>query len=121
MYGAFIHRVRASRGLSQNQVADIAGLSQPSLSAYEHDRRVPTADTLNRILVACGYQLTATAGSTTIACPLPRVGWFPDEDVPGPLPGDPGDERPTVDSSTPLDERVEIITAVLEQASATSR
>jgi len=80
MYGSFLQRVRRSAGISQEQLAELVGTSQPTLSAYEHDHKVPSADTLNRILVACGYLLTAAAGSRTISCPLPAGGWFDDED-----------------------------------------
>ena len=55
----------------------------------------------------------ARAGDAQVACPLPRAGWFPDDDDPPPLPDDPADEAPTVDSRTPLDERVTVINAVL--------
>jgi len=118
MYGSFLREVRRSRGLSQSQLAEIVGITQPNLSAYEQDRRIPGSDTLNRLLVACGYQLVARAGRAQVACPLPRAGWFPDDDDPPPLPDDPADEAPTVDSRTPLDERVTVINAVLELASA---
>ncbi|MHB8467125.1 MAG: helix-turn-helix domain-containing protein [Acidimicrobiales bacterium] len=121
MYGGFIRAIRASRSLTQQDLAGIAGLSQPNLSAYERDRRVPTADTLNKIVVACGYELAATDGERTIFCPLPIAGWFPDEDLPDRLPDDPGDELRTVTRETPMDERVAAITAVLELADATRR
>ena len=116
MYGASLRDVRRSRQLSQDELAIIVGISQPNLSAYERDRRVPSADTLNRLLVACGYQLVARAGSACIPCPLPRVGWFPDDEDPPGLPDDPADEPPTVDVSTPLAERAAVLTAVLELA-----
>jgi transcriptional regulator with XRE-family HTH domain len=119
MYGSFIREIRESRGLSQGELADVVGISQPNLSAYERDRRVPTADTLNRLVVACGYQLVARAGASSVACPLPRVGWFPDEGDPPRLAGDPADEVPTVDVNTPREERAAVITAVLELAAAT--
>jgi transcriptional regulator with XRE-family HTH domain len=79
MYGAFLRRVRESRQLSQSELAAITGIPQPSLSAYENDRRAPTIDTLNRIVVGCGYVVEAVAGRERIACPLPRAGWFPDD------------------------------------------
>lgn len=94
-------------------------ISQPNLSAYEHDRRSPTADTLNRIVVACGYELAAVAGARSIFAPLPRAGWFPDEDVPPPDPGDPPDERPTVTPTTPMARRLRVIAEVLALAEAT--
>ena len=120
MYGAFIREIRESRALSQRELAEVVGISQPNLSAYERDRRVPTADTLNRLAVACGYQLVARAGARSVACPLPRAGWFPDDDDPPPLPDDPAEEAPTVDVNTPIDVRAAVITAVLELASTSA-
>jgi transcriptional regulator with XRE-family HTH domain len=114
MFGAFIRSVRESRGLSQLQLAEISGVDQPNISAIERDRRVPSAETLNRILVACGYELGAVTRGRTIFAPLPQVGWFPDEDLPPRLPDDPIDEEPTVTPATPIADRVRVITAVLE-------
>jgi transcriptional regulator with XRE-family HTH domain len=108
-----------SRRMSQAQLAEATGIDQPNLSAYERGRRHPTADTLNRILVACGYELAATDGTRQIFCPLPVAGWYPDEDLPPPDPGDPGDESPILSPGTPLSERVRTIVAVLELADAT--
>jgi len=81
-FGEFIRQVRRSRGLSQHELAVLVGTSQPTLSAYEHDRKVPSADTLNRIVVACGYLLTASAGPAEVVCGLPRAGWLPQDDWP---------------------------------------
>lgn len=119
MYGAFLRELRESRQLSQRELAEIVGISQPNLSAYERGRTVPTADTMNRLVVSCGYQLVARAGARVVACPLPRAGWFPDEDDPPRLPDDPDDETPTVNSNTPIDDRVALISAVLELGGAT--
>jgi transcriptional regulator with XRE-family HTH domain len=119
VYGAFIRQVRESRAISQETLAEVVGISQPNLSAYERDRRTPTADTLNRILVACGYELAATDGQHVIFCPLPAAGWFPDEDLPPPDPGDPHDEQPIVTADTSMPDRVRAILAVLELAEAT--
>lgn len=117
MYGAFIRQVRESRGLSQKQVAESAGLTQSNLSAIENDRRVPTIDTVNRVLVACGYELTAVGGSVSISAPLPVGRWFPDDDLPPRLPDDPPDEEPVVNAATPPDERVRVMNAVLDMVS----
>lgn len=78
MYGTFIRQVRQSRGLSQQALADVVGIDQPNLSAYENDRQLPSSDMLNKILVGCGYLLTAVAGDEHIVCDLPRAGWFDD-------------------------------------------
>lgn len=116
MYGRFIREVRESRRLSQREVAEVSGITQSNISAFENDRRVPSADTLNRLLVACGYELAAVAGEQIVFCNLPRIGWFPDEDLPPRLPDDPPDEEPSVDADTPMETRVQVITAVLEAA-----
>ena len=100
--------------MSQAELARISGVSQPNISAIEHNRRLPSADTLNRLVVSCGYELAAVAGDRVIYAPLPTVGWFPDEDLPPVLPDDPIDEPPTVGPDTPLADRVRIVTAVLE-------
>ncbi len=115
MIGDFLRQVRLSRGLTQVELAETAGISQPNLSAYENGHRVPTADTLNRLVVACGYELTAAAGAKTIACALPKVGWFPDEENPARLPDDPPDEPPIVTRETPLRERLAVINAVFDR------
>ncbi|GAC1598323.1 MAG: hypothetical protein NVS3B21_23730 [Acidimicrobiales bacterium] len=109
--------LRVSRHLSQSDLAATLGISQQSLSAYERGHRVPTADTLNKIVVACGYQLAAIAGEQVVFCPLPRSGWYPDEDVPEP--GDPPDERPVPGPGTSVEEHATGLLAVLELAGAT--
>lgn len=110
MYGAYLRQIRTSRGMSQRTLAEIAGISQPNLSAYENDRRTPTLDVFNRILVACGYLLVADAGpDRRITFPLPKAGWFPDEDLPPRLPDDPPDEPLTITWAAPWPERRRII------------
>jgi len=109
MYGSFLRQVRTSRGLTQGQLAEIVGISQPNLSAYENDRRLPSLDAANRILVACGYQLVADGGATTVRAPLPKVGWFPLEDLPPRLPDDPPDEESTVPWGTLHADRLQVI------------
>lgn len=121
MYGSFLRDVRESRDLSQKDLAEISGISQPNISAIENGRRSPSADTLNRLLVACGYELAAVAGERVIHCPLPRSVWFPDDDLPPRLPDDPPDEEPSVTPNTPMAERVRVITAVLEAATMSPR
>ncbi len=118
MYGDFIRRVRHSRGISQAQLARIIGTSQPTLSDYERDRKLPSADTLNRIVVGCGYLLTAVAGSRHIGCPLPRAGWFAGEDLPPRLPGDPPDEPPLLSADSPENDRLRDIEAIIHAGAA---
>lgn len=114
MYGAFIRQVRQSRGLSQRELAEVSGISQPNISAMENDHRLPSVDTLSRLLVACGYELAAVAAGQVIYGPFPRGGWFPDEDLPAALADDPPDEDSTVGPATSAADRARILTAVLE-------
>ena len=99
--------------MTQAQLCEITGISQPNLSAYENDRRQPTLDVLNRVMVACGYQLVADGGSKQVRAPLPKAGWFPDEDLPPRLPDDPPDEPSTIAWDATPDERVRAMSAVL--------
>ncbi len=98
-YGVFIKAVRRSAGLSQIQLAEIIGVDQPNMSAYENDRQLPSVDMLNRIVVGCGYLLEAVAGERRFACPLPDFvygGDQPWEFEPGPATG----AAPASDDST---------------------
>ena len=52
-----IRRARAEAGLSQSEVAQRCGTSQPALARYEGGLALPTISTLERLLSACGQQL----------------------------------------------------------------
>jgi transcriptional regulator with XRE-family HTH domain len=54
---ALLRSVRRRHGLTQAQLAERAGTSQPVISAYEHGRRDPTYATLRRLVAASGEQL----------------------------------------------------------------
>lgn len=82
MYGRFIKQCRTSRGITQAELAGMIGTSQANVSAFEHDRRIPTTDTLNKIVVACGFVLVAEGPGAKVVCGLPHAGWFDDEDIP---------------------------------------
>jgi transcriptional regulator with XRE-family HTH domain len=116
MYGRFLREVRQSRELTQLQLSEIVGISQSNISAYESDRRIPSADSLNKIVVACGYVLAAKAGTSVITCDLPKVGWFTDDDTPARDPGDPPESGLPMPHDAPMADRVERIRAVLALA-----
>jgi len=119
MYGAFLRQVRQSRGMSQGDLAEVSGLDQPNISAYENDRRTPTLDVFNRILVSCGYEVAADGGSRVLHMPLPiGAGGYPFDDLPPRLPDDPPDEALTVSLDAGPEERARILVSVLEVASA---
>lgn len=48
-----IHDARLRAGLSQQQLAERAGTSQPAVNRYERGRVQPRADVLERLLAAC--------------------------------------------------------------------
>jgi transcriptional regulator with XRE-family HTH domain len=54
-----LERVRASSGLTQEELARRAGTSRPTLSAYEHGRKSPTVATFARLLSGAGWELAA--------------------------------------------------------------
>jgi transcriptional regulator with XRE-family HTH domain len=118
VYGPFLAKLRTSRGMTQAQLAEVSGISQPNISAFERGRRTPTLEVLNRLVVACGYQLVADGGSSSVRFPLPRVGWFPDDDLPPALPDDPvGSPAPIAAHTSPA-RRGEILAELLDLADA---
>lgn len=60
MSSTLISRAREAAGLSKADLAERAGTSRPTLSAYEHGRVSPTLNTVERVLDAAGYQLVIT-------------------------------------------------------------
>jgi predicted nucleotidyltransferase/DNA-binding XRE family transcriptional regulator len=52
-----LRRARSDAGLSQVELAGLAGTSQPALARYETGATLPTLPTLERLLSACGRQL----------------------------------------------------------------
>lgn len=53
--------VRRAAGLSQDELAARAGTSRTAVSAYEHGRKSPSLDTVDRLVSAAGYELEAEA------------------------------------------------------------
>jgi transcriptional regulator with XRE-family HTH domain len=56
---SLLSEAREAAGLSKAALAERAGTSRPTLSAYEHGRVSPTLDTVERILAATGHRLAA--------------------------------------------------------------
>lgn len=54
---ALIKQVRHRAGMTQTQLADAAGTSQPTLAAYEAGAKSPSVRTLDRIVRAAGGSL----------------------------------------------------------------
>jgi transcriptional regulator with XRE-family HTH domain len=57
---ATLRLARARSGLTLRALAERAGTSHATLSAYEHERVVPTVATLDRIVRAAGFALDAS-------------------------------------------------------------
>jgi transcriptional regulator with XRE-family HTH domain len=53
-------QARHAAGLSQASLAELAGTSRPTLSAYEHGRKSPTLETAARIIGDAGFELALT-------------------------------------------------------------
>lgn len=118
VYGEFLRRVRRSRGLSQEALGEVAGVSQPNISAYENDRRTPSLDTFNRLVVACGYQVAADGGPIVHHLPLPKAGWFWDDDLPPRLTDDPPDQQPQPALDSSPEDRARALVSVFESTEA---
>jgi transcriptional regulator with XRE-family HTH domain len=54
---ALIREARRRAGLTQAQLAERVGTSQPAIARYERARAMPDLPTLHRIVEACGYEL----------------------------------------------------------------
>jgi len=55
--GSLLRSARTRLGLSQTAFADLLGIAQPTLSAYESGRRQPTLPTLVEMLARAGFDL----------------------------------------------------------------
>jgi transcriptional regulator with XRE-family HTH domain len=59
--GWLLQAVRRRHGLTQAELGQRAGTSQPVISAYEHGHRDPTLTTLRKLIAAGGEQLIIDA------------------------------------------------------------
>ena len=67
--GATISEARRRAGLTQAELAERSGTSQATLSAYEHGRKVPSAETLGRVLAATGVRLATEPATRPVITP----------------------------------------------------
>lgn len=51
-----INQARRAAGLSQRQLAERAGIPQSAIARMERGHQMPRADTLERLLKACGFE-----------------------------------------------------------------
>lgn len=75
--GELLRGARLAAGVSQQELAERAGTSRPTLSAYEHGRKVPSVDTLQRLLLELGQGLEVepVVVWTQYAAGRGRFGW----------------------------------------------
>lgn len=65
-----LRQARNSAGLTQRQLAERAGTSQATVSAYENGAKEPSVATFSRLLAAAGARLAIeSAGSEVVALP----------------------------------------------------
>ena len=55
---SLLREARQASGLTQAQLAELAGTSQSAIAAYEAGRREPTIPVLERMIAASGHRLT---------------------------------------------------------------
>lgn len=60
IFGNVLEQARDAAGLSQAALAERAGTSRPTLSAYERGRKSPTLETAARIVLGAGFDLAIT-------------------------------------------------------------
>lgn len=53
----WVYGARRSAGLTQRQLAERSGVPQPTIARIESGKQMPRADTLDRLLKACGWEL----------------------------------------------------------------
>ena len=64
-----IRDARQAAGLTQKQLAALAGTSQPTVAIYESGRRDPSTSTLIRLVEACGGELRLSTGHQRVRTP----------------------------------------------------
>ena len=57
--GSLIETARGRAGLSQAQLARLAGTSQSAIALYEAGKRSPSMETLERVLAGAGFEMRA--------------------------------------------------------------
>lgn len=56
----WVNGARRSAGLTQRQLSERSGVPQPTIARIESGKQMPRADTLDRLLRACGWELDMT-------------------------------------------------------------
>ncbi|MEJ2866744.1 helix-turn-helix transcriptional regulator [Actinomycetospora sp. OC33-EN08] len=72
MNGQAIAAARRAAGLTQAELARRVGTSRETLSAYEHDRKSPTLDTVTRLLEALDHEVRLVPRPRFVSVEVPR-------------------------------------------------
>jgi transcriptional regulator with XRE-family HTH domain len=74
---SIIGEARLATGISQSELAERAGTSQPTISAYEHGKKTPNLAVTERLLQAAGWNLALQPRVTFSEHPAPTGHRFP--------------------------------------------
>ena len=58
----WVYGARRAAGLSQRELSRESGVAQSAIARIERGQQVPRADTLERLLAACGFELRLAPG-----------------------------------------------------------
>lgn len=53
----YVNQARRAAGFSQRELSRRTGVPQAAIARIESGRQIPRADTLDRLLTACGFEL----------------------------------------------------------------
>jgi transcriptional regulator with XRE-family HTH domain len=53
----YVNQARRAAGLSQRELSSRTGVPQSAIARIERGQQVPRADTLEKLLQACGFEL----------------------------------------------------------------
>ena len=67
--GQKLRAIRALRGITQSQLADLAGVSPTAIAEYETGKRDLRTDTVRKLCEALKVTVTYTVDGTTISGP----------------------------------------------------
>lgn len=67
--GQKLKAIRALRGVTQAELADLAGVSPTAIAEYERGKRDLRADTIRKLCDALGVTVTYQVDGTTISGP----------------------------------------------------
>jgi transcriptional regulator with XRE-family HTH domain len=54
---SYVNQARRAAGFSQRELSRLTGVPQAAIARIERGQQVPRADTLERLLKACGFEL----------------------------------------------------------------